>query len=68
LATINTDDPGISGIDLRHEYDVAAPAAGLTVEHIHQAQRNALTVAFLSAEEKGDLAGSPKPVRSEKGG
>jgi adenosine deaminase len=68
LATINTDDPGISGIDLRHEYDVAAPAAGLTVEHIHRAQRNALTVAFLSAEEKEDLTSSPKPVRSEKGG
>jgi adenosine deaminase len=55
LATINTDDPGVSGIDLRHEYDVAAPAAGLTVEHIHQAQRNALTVAFLSAEERDVL-------------
>lgn len=26
LATINTDDPGISGIDLACEYEVAAPA------------------------------------------
>ena len=52
LATINTDDPGVSGIDLRHEYEMAAPAAGLTAEHTHQAQRNALTIAFLSAEEK----------------
>ena len=55
LATINTDDPGVSGIDLGHEYEVAAPAAGLTAEHIHQAQRNALTIAFLSAEEKEAL-------------
>ena len=55
LATINTDDPGVSGIDLRHEYEVAAPAAGLTAEHIYQAQRHALTVAFLSAEEKAAL-------------
>ncbi len=55
LATINTDDPGVSGIDLRHEYDVAAPAAGLTVEHTRQAQGNALTIAFLSAEEKDAL-------------
>ena len=55
LASINTDDPGVSGIDLRHEYEVAAPAAGLTAEHIHQAQRNALTVAFLSSEEKDAL-------------
>ena len=30
LATINTDDPGISGIDLAHELDIAAPAAGLS--------------------------------------
>lgn len=56
LATINTDDPGISGIDLKYEYDVAAPAAGLTKEQIHQAQRNSLQVAFLSEAEKQDLA------------
>jgi adenosine deaminase len=67
LATINTDDPGVSGIDLRHEYEVAAPAAGLTVEHVRQAQCNALTVAFLSAEEKEDLTGFGKPIRSNKG-
>jgi adenosine deaminase len=51
LATINTDDPGISGIDLRYEYDVAAPAAGLTAGQIRQAQHNALAVAFVSPEE-----------------
>jgi adenosine deaminase len=56
LATLNTDDPGISGIDLRHEYEVAAPAAGLTTAHIRQAQRNALAVAFLPASEKDALA------------
>ena len=54
-ATINTDDPGVSGIDLPYEYNEAAPAAGLTVEQIHQAQRNALEIAFLSDEEKGEL-------------
>src|SRR6478609_51066 len=55
VCSINTDDPGISAIDLRHEYEVAAPAAGLTREQIHQAQINALETAFLSAEEKKDL-------------
>jgi len=55
LATINTDDPGISGIDIAHEYDIAAPKAGLTIEMIHQAQRNALECAFLSDEEKSIL-------------
>jgi adenosine deaminase len=55
VCSINTDDPGVSGIDLRHEFEVAAPAAGLTREQIHQAQINALETAFLSAEEKRGL-------------
>ncbi len=55
-ATINTDDPSISGIDLRHEYDVAAPRAGLTKQDIRKAQLNALEIAFLNEEEKSDLA------------
>ena len=54
-ATINSDDPGISGIDLRHEYEVAAPRAGLTQAHIRQAQANALEAAFLTEEEKRSL-------------
>jgi adenosine deaminase len=52
LATINTDDPGISGIDLPYELDVAAPAAGLDEEQIVQALENAWEIAFLPAEEK----------------
>jgi adenosine deaminase len=55
LATINTDDPGISGIDLKHEYEQAAPAAGLSIEQIHQAQRNALETAFISEKERNSL-------------
>lgn len=62
LATINTDDPGISGIDLRHEYEVAAPAAGLSVEQIRQAQRNAQAIAFLSADDRAELAGHKRDV------
>ncbi len=46
LATINTDDPGISGIDLAYEYDVAAPAAGLSVGEVAQARQNAMEIAF----------------------
>ena len=52
LATINSDDPGISNITLSHEYEVAAPQAGLDPQQIRQAQRNSLVIAFLSAEEK----------------
>lgn len=56
-ATINTDDPGISAIDLRHELEVAAPAAGLSPEQIRQAQWNALEIAFLTEAEKRELRG-----------
>lgn len=56
LATINSDDPGISAIDLRYEYETAAVLAGLTPQMAHQAQRNALAVAFLSPAEKEALA------------
>src|SRR5256714_2009645 len=55
VCSINTDDPGISPIDLRYEYEVAAPAAGLIREQIHQAQINAFETAFLSDEEKRSL-------------
>ncbi len=57
-ATLNTDDPGISAIDLCHEYDVAAPAAGLTAHQIRQVQGNALTTAFLTPQERSRLAQS----------
>ncbi len=56
LVTLNTDDPGISGIDLHHEYEVAAPATGLTADQIHRIQRNGLVAAFLSDAEKRELA------------
>jgi adenosine deaminase len=55
LVTLNTDDPGISAIDLRHEYELAAPLAGLNAAQIAQAQRNALSVAFLSDDERDEL-------------
>jgi adenosine deaminase len=55
LATINTDDPGISGIDLPYELDVAAPAAGLDEGQIVQALENAWEIAFLAPEEKAHL-------------
>lgn len=55
LATINTDDPGISGIDLPHELDVAAPAAGLGEADVVQALENAWEIAFLDAGERSRL-------------
>lgn len=52
---LNTDDPGISAIDLAHEYNLAAPATGLTTQQIRQSQLDALDMAFLSAQEKTEL-------------
>lgn len=55
LASINTDDPAVQGVDIGHEYNVAAPAAGLSPVQIRQAQINGLEIAFLSASEKQAL-------------
>lgn len=52
---LNTDDPGISAIDISHEYGIAAPATGLSLEQIRQSQDDALEMAFLSAADKNLL-------------
>ena len=54
-ASLSTDDPGISAIDIHHEYNIAAVEAGLSIEEINQSQRNALECAFLSDIEKDHL-------------
>ncbi|MBT8050995.1 MAG: adenosine deaminase [Gammaproteobacteria bacterium] len=60
VANLNTDDPAISGIDLRHEYEVVAPQAGLTQAQVRQAQANALEMAFLTDREKAVLLSNRK--------
>jgi len=57
LATINSDDPGISNIDLPHEFNHAAPLAGLGEAHTLQAQKNAVELAFISEEERQSYFG-----------
>ncbi|EDY81267.1 adenosine deaminase [Verrucomicrobiia bacterium DG1235] len=52
LASINTDDPIISGIDLHYEFHEAAPTAGITPALAKRAQENALATAFLSPSER----------------
>jgi adenosine deaminase len=61
---LNTDDPGISNIDIAHEYEVAAPAVGLTPEQVRKSQRDALEMAFLSEQDKQALL---QKVAGEKG-
>jgi len=54
-ATLNTDDPAVSGIDWPHELNVAAPAAGLDDHEIATALGNALAVAFVSDGERAEI-------------
>ncbi len=55
LASLNTDDPAVQGVDIIHEYNIAAPQAGLSREQIRQAQINGLEIAFLTEAEKAAL-------------
>jgi len=55
LVTINTDDPGISGIDLAHEYRVVREEMGLSEDEIRQLQENGIAAAFLTDEERAAL-------------
>lgn len=52
LASLNTDDPAVEGIELPHEYEIAAPQAGLSQAQIRQAQINGLEIAFLSDQRE----------------
>jgi adenosine deaminase len=53
--TLNTDDPSISGIDLAHEYRVAAEELGLSENDLRRMQETALEAAFLTPEERAEL-------------
>ena len=55
IASLNTDDPAVEGIELKHEYNIAAPAAGLTPEQIRQTQINGLKMAFINQIERDAL-------------
>ena len=55
MACINTDDPAVEGIEIEHEYLVAAPQAGLSQADIEKAQANALEIAYLSYSDKKAL-------------
>jgi adenosine deaminase len=55
VATLNTDDPSISGIDLPHEYRVARDEIGLGAGELATLQRNALAAAFLDDAERAEL-------------
>ena len=55
LASINTDDPAVEGIEIEYEYAVAAPQAALSQADMEKAQANALEIAYLSDADKQAL-------------
>jgi len=57
---LNTDDPAVEGIELKHEYDVAKNVVGLTSKELNLLQENALTMAFMSDSEKAALVNKVK--------
>lgn len=55
MASLNTDDPAVEGIELEYEYTVAAAQAGLNQTQLRQLQMNGLAMSFLSDSEKKAL-------------
>ncbi len=48
--TLNTDDPGLMGIDLTNEYEVARSQIGFADEDLATAVRNSLAATFLPGD------------------
>jgi adenosine deaminase len=48
--TLNTDDPGLMGIDLSHEFEAARSEIGFTDDDFAAAVRNSLAASFLPPE------------------
>jgi adenosine deaminase len=50
--TLNTDDPGLMGIDLAHEWDVARDSIGFTDDDFRTVTENAIEACFLPDDVK----------------
>ena len=55
IVCLNTDDPAVSNITIKHEYKVATDVLGLTANELRQIQLNGVEAAFLSEQEKRAL-------------
>ena len=55
IVCLNTDDPAVSNITIKHEYKVATDVLGLTANELRQIQLNGVEAAFLSEQEKSAL-------------
>jgi adenosine deaminase len=54
-ACLNTDDPAVQGIEIKHEFELAQQVLQLTDDDITQLQNNAIEVSFLSDSDKVSL-------------
>jgi adenosine deaminase len=52
---LNTDDPAVEGIELKHEFSLAKSVLNFTEAEMTQLQKNALSACFLSDSEKKAL-------------
>ena len=52
---LNTDDPAVEGIEIKHEFTLAKDLLALSDANISKLQQNALDVCFLSDSEKREL-------------
>lgn len=55
---LNTDDPAVQGIEIKHEFKIAQSIVGLDDNDILTLKQNAFDVCFLSKDEKKDLLNS----------
>jgi adenosine deaminase len=55
LVTLNTDDPGVSGIEIANEYALAHEVVGLSSEQLAQIQLNGVQASFATSELKNLL-------------
>ncbi|HEV8571506.1 MAG TPA: adenosine deaminase [Actinomycetota bacterium] len=55
LVTINTDDPGLFGIDLTHEFDVARNNLGFEESDFRAVTENAIAASFLPESVKAEV-------------
>jgi len=54
-ACLNTDDPAVQGIEIKHEFALAQKILHFTDIEISQLQKNAIEVSFLSSTDKTAL-------------
>ena len=55
VVTLNTDDPGVSGIEIGDEYKLASEVVGLSAKQLAQIQLNGVEVAFAEDSVKAKL-------------